>query len=177
MSTSEKCSCGNDDEESLIVRLEEIILSYKNEPGALIPVLQSTQSLFGYIPQKAILKISELLIEPLSKIYGVITFYSFFSLKPRGKYLIRVCMGTACYVQGANEVLTALQQQLDVKVGETTEDKAFTLDIGRCFGACGLAPVIMVNDDVHQFVKSNDVAKIIKNYRKNIQPKTAEVQS
>ena len=177
MSTPEKCSCGNDDEEILLVRLEEIISSYKDEPGALIPVLQATQSLFGYIPQNAILKIAELLNEPLSKIYGVITFYSFFSLKPRGKYLIRVCMGTACYVQGANEVLTALQQQLNVKVGETTDDKAFTLDIGRCFGACGLAPVIMVNDDVHQFVKSNDVAKIIKNYRKNIQPKTAEVQS
>jgi NADH:ubiquinone oxidoreductase subunit E len=165
MSIAEKCSFGNDDEEGLIERLEEIISSYKDEPGALIPVLQATQSLFGYIPQKAILKISELLNEPLSKIYGVITFYSFFSLKPRGKYLIRVCMGTACYVQGANEVLTALQQQLDVK------------DIGRCFGACGLAPVIMVNDDVHQFVKSNDIAKIIKNYRKNILPKTAEVQS
>ena len=177
MSTDQKCSCGNDDEDILLVRLEEIISSYKDEPGALIPVLQATQSLFGYIPQNAILKIAELLNEPLSKIYGVITFYSFFSLKPRGKYLIRVCMGTACYVQGANEVLTALQQQLDVKVGETTDDKAFTLDIGRCFGACGLAPVIMVNDDVHQFVKSNDVAKIIKNYRKNIQPKTAEVQS
>ncbi|MEI6508665.1 MAG: NADH-quinone oxidoreductase subunit NuoE [Bacteroidota bacterium] len=177
MSTDQKCSCGNDDEEILLVRLEEIISSYKDEPGALIPVLQATQSLFGYIPQNAILKIAELLNEPLSKIYGVITFYSFFSLKPRGKYLIRVCMGTACYVQGANEVLTALQQQLNVKVGETTDDKAFTLDIGRCFGACGLAPVIMVNDDVHQFVKSNDVAKIIKNYRKNIQPKTAEVQS
>ena len=177
MSTDQKCSCGNDDEDILLVRLEEIISSYKDEPGALIPVLQATQSLFGYIPQNAILKIAELLNEPLSKIYGVITFYSFFSLKPRGKYLIRVCMGTACYVQGANEVLTALQQQLNVKVGETTDDKAFTLDIGRCFGACGLAPVIMVNDDVHQFVKSNDVAKIIKNYRKNIQPKTAEVQS
>jgi NADH:ubiquinone oxidoreductase subunit E len=176
MSTPEKCACGNDDEDGLIERLEEIISSYKETPGALIPVLQATQSLFGYIPQKAILKISEILNEPLSSIFGVITFYSFFSLKPRGKYLIRVCMGTACYVQGANEVLTALQQQLEIKVGETTPDKLFTLDIGRCFGACGLAPIIMVNDDVHQFVKSSAVAKIIKNYRLH-EPKTVEVQS
>ena len=175
MSTSEKCSCGNDDDENLISRLEEIIISYKEKPGALIPVLQATQSLFGYLPNEAILKISEILNEPLSKIYGVITFYSFFSLKPRGKYLIRVCMGTACYVQGATEVLTALKQQLDVEIGETTADKVFTLDIGRCFGACGLAPIIMVNDDVHQWVKSSDVAKIIKNYRRHEQPKTVEV--
>ena len=175
MSTSEKCSCGNDDDDNLIARLEEIIISYKEKPGALIPVLQATQSLFGYLPREAILKISEILNEPLSKIYGVITFYSFFSLKPRGKYLIRVCMGTACYVQGATEVLTALKQQLDVEIGETTADKVFTLDIGRCFGACGLAPIIMVNDDVHQWVKSSDVAKIIKNYRRHEQPKTVEV--
>ncbi len=176
MSTCEKCSCGNDNDEDLIVRLEEIIISYKEKPGALIPVLQATQSLFGYLPNEAILKISEILNEPLSKIYGVITFYSFFSLKPRGKYLIRVCMGTACYVQGANEVLTALKQQLAVEIGETTTDKVFTLDIGRCFGACGLAPIIMVNDEVHQWVKSSDVAKIIKNYRKTERPKMMEVQ-
>jgi len=160
-----KCSCSSD-EADLLLRLEEIIISSKDKEGALIPVLQATQSLFGYIPQEAILKISELLNEPLSKVYGVITFYSFFSLKPRGKYLIRVCMGTACYVQGANEILTALQQQLKVQIGESTKDKLFTLDVGRCFGACGLAPVIMVNDDVHQFVKSAEVSKIIKNYTK-----------
>lgn len=175
MSTPEKCLCGNDDEAGLLERLEEIIITLKEKPGALIPVLQATQSLFGYIPNEAILKISEILNEPLSKIFGVITFYSFFSLKPRGKYLIRVCMGTACYVQGANEVLTALKQQLGVDIGETTDDKIFTLDIGRCFGACGLAPIIMVNDDVHQWVKSSEVAKIIKNYKRQEQPKTTEV--
>jgi NADH:ubiquinone oxidoreductase subunit E len=175
MSTSEKCDCGSDENE-LLNRLEEIIISYKEKPGALIPVLQATQSLFGYIPRNAMLKISAILNEPMSKIFGVVTFYSFFSLKPRGKYLIRVCMGTACYVQGANEVLTALQQQLGVSIGETTNDKLFTLDIGRCFGACGLAPIIMVNDDVHQWVKSSDVAKIIKNYKRAEQPKAEEVQ-
>src|ERR1035437_3612607 len=165
MEKVEKCSCG-DDEKVLLERLSEIIISFKAKPGALIPVLQATQSLFGYIPQEAILKISEILNEPLHKVYGVITFYSFFSLKPRGKYLIRVCLGTACYVQGANEILTALKQQLSLEIGETTEDKLFTLDVGRCFGACGLAPIIMVNDDVHQWVKSSDVKKILNTYQK-----------
>ena len=165
MAKVEKCSCGSDDE-GLLVRLEEIIISFKEKPGALIPVLQATQSLFGYIPQEAILKISEILNEPLSKVYGVITFYSFFSLKPRGKYLIRVCLGTACYVQGANEILTALKQQLSIDIGETSPDKLFTLDVGRCFGACGLAPIIMVNDDVHQWVKPTDVRKILNVYKK-----------
>ncbi|MEI6489571.1 MAG: NADH-quinone oxidoreductase subunit NuoE [Bacteroidota bacterium] len=163
MAKVEKCSCGTD-EEGLLERLTEIINTLKDKPGALIPVLQATQSLFGFIPQEAILKISEMLNEPLSKVYGVITFYSFFSLKPRGKYVIRVCLGTACYVQGANEILTALKQQLSVEIGETTPDKLFTLDVGRCFGACGLAPVIMVNDDVHQWVKPSDVKKILGTY-------------
>ena len=163
MAKVEKCSCGTD-EEGLLERLTEIINTLKDKPGALIPVIQATQRLYGFIPQEAILKISEMLNEPLSKVYGVITFYSFFSLKPRGKYVIRVCLGTACYVQGANEILTALKQQLSVEIGETTPDKLFTLDVGRCFGACGLAPVIMVNDDVHQWVKPSDVKKILGTY-------------
>jgi len=172
MSKPVKCACGSDEKE-LLVRLEEIIHSMKDKPGALIPVLQAAQSLFGYLPEEAILKISEILNEPLSKVYGVITFYSFFSLKPRGKYLIRVCLGTACYVQGANEIITALKTQLDIEIGETTKDKLFTLDVGRCFGACGLAPVMMVNDDVHQFVKSSQIGKILKTYQRK-QPKTEE---
>lgn len=173
MAKVEKCSCGND-EEGLLERLEEIIISFKDKPGALIPVLQATQSLFGYIPQEAILKISEILNEPLQKVYGVITFYSFFSLKPRGKYLIRVCLGTACYVQGANEILTAIKQQLSIEIGETSPDKLFTLDVGRCFGACGLAPIIMVNDDVHQWVKPTDVKKIISSYKNKNEVKQKE---
>ena len=170
MAKVEKCSCGID-EEGLLERLEEIITSYKKKPGALIPVLQATQSLFGFIPQEAILKISEILNIPLAKVHGVITFYSFFSLKPQGKYIISVCMGTACYVLGANEVLTALKQQLDIEIGETTDDKLFSLEVGRCFGACGLAPIIMFNDDVHQWVKPNDVKKILTRYKKKEQKK------
>ena len=165
MSKVVKCSCSSD-EADILVRLEDLLKDMKDKPGALIPALQATQGLFGYIPQEAIIKISEILNEPLQKVYGVITFYSFFSLKPRGKYVVRVCMGTACYVRGANEVLTALKNQLAVEIGETTEDKLFTLDVGRCFGACGLAPIIMINDDIHQWVKSSDVAKILKSYKK-----------
>jgi len=158
------CDCGKSGS-GMMAQLDEIINANKDKPGALIPVLQATQGLFGYIPADAIKRISEGLDESLSKIYGVITFYSFFSLKPRGKYLIRVCLGTACYVRGAEEVLTALKQQLGVGVGGTTDDLLFTLDVGRCFGACGLAPVIMINDDVHQWVKSSDIEKILKTYR------------
>lgn len=165
MATIPKVHCDHT-ELDLMKPLEEIIRSWQDKEGALIPVLQATQSLFGYIPQEAIIKISEMLNEPLSKVHGVITFYSYFSLKPRGKFMIRVCMGTACYVQGATEVLTALETQLGVKVGETTEDKLFTLDVGRCFGACGLAPVLMVNDEVHQCVKAASVSKILKTYAK-----------
>src|ERR1035437_4655119 len=175
MAKVKKCSC-SEDEVGLLERLVEIIVSFKDKPGALIPVLQATQSLFGYIPQEAILKISEILNEPLSKVYGVITFYSFFSLKPRGKYLIRVCLGTACYVQGANQILTALKQQLSIEIGETTPDKLFTLDVGRCFGACGLAPIIMVNDDVHQWVKPNAIKKIITTYRSKKDVKEGEIK-
>lgn len=164
MSDNHKCNCNTTDD-ALYERLKEIIISLKDKQGALIPILQSTQNLFGYIPRESIVLISEMLNEPLSKIYGVITFYSFFSLNPRGKYLIRVCMGTACYVGGAENVLNTLKLQLGIDIGETTPDLLFSLEVGRCFGACGLAPIILINDDVHQWVKTSDIARIIKSYR------------
>jgi NADH:ubiquinone oxidoreductase subunit E len=169
------CQCagkGRDLEE----QLAEIIVTHKEKRGALIPVLQDTQNRFGYVPREALPLISKSLNEPLSRIYGVLTFYSFFSLKPRGKYLIRVCLGTACYVKGAEEVLTALKQQLKIGIGETTSDGLFTLEVGRCFGACGLAPVIMINEDVHQWVKSSNVERILKQYRKRATVPVKEAQ-
>ncbi len=175
MCEKDKCTCDTSEDE-LYDRLKKIFNDIQNKPGALIPVLQTTQNLFGYIPRQAILLISEMLREPLSKVYGVVTFYSFFSLKPRGKYLIRVCLGTACYVRGAEDVLTTLKQQLGIEIGDTSDDKLFTLDVGRCFGACGLAPVMMINDDVHQWVKSSDVEKILKQYRKNEKQISAEAK-
>jgi NADH:ubiquinone oxidoreductase subunit E len=133
----------------------------------LIPVLQIAQGLFGYLPEEALKRISAALNKPFSEVAGVVSFYSFFTTVPRGKHLVRVCLGTACYVRGGKEVLQSLRAALNIEVGETTSDRVFSLDIGRCFGACGLAPVIMVDDDVHQSVKPAKIAKILERYRPN----------
>lgn len=159
------CACGSTTEEMLLQQLDGVLEQYNDVPGALIPVLQITQKMFGYLPQSALKKISVVLNKPYSEVAGVVGFYSFFSTVPRGRYLIRVCLGTACYVRGGKEVLSAIKNNLGIDVGETTEDRIFSLDIGRCFGACGLAPVIMVNDHVHQRVKAARVSEIIDFYR------------
>lgn len=159
------CCCeGEIKEEELYAQLDGILDSHKDLPGALIPVLQATQNLFGYLPENAIKQVSEKLNKPYSEVAGVIGFYSFFSTTPKGKHTIRVCMGTACYVRGAQEVLKSLMNELKVNVTETTPDRKFTLDIGRCFGACGLAPVVMVDDETFQGVKPSKIAEILKNY-------------
>ncbi|MCK5114664.1 MAG: NAD(P)H-dependent oxidoreductase subunit E [Phycisphaerae bacterium] len=160
-----KC-CENESQETLLSRVDELINEYRGQKGALIPVLQQGQAIFGYLPEIVQKRISEGLGIPLHKVYGVVTFYSFFSQEPRGKYLIRVCMGTACYVRNGKKVLDELKEQLGVDVGETTDDLLFTLDVGRCFGACGLAPIIMVNDDVYQRLKPSEIGKILESYRK-----------
>ncbi|RPJ07220.1 MAG: NAD(P)H-dependent oxidoreductase subunit E [Spirochaetaceae bacterium] len=160
------CTCSKEsDEQELLACLDDIIAEYKSKPGALIPILQHAQTLFGYLPDDVLRKIARELNKSLSEVTGVVSFYSFFSTVPRGKYLIRVCLGTACYVRGGKEVLEAFKHKLGIDVGQTTEDRMFSLDIGRCFGACGLAPVIMVNDDVHQRVKSSKIGEIIDLYK------------
>ena len=161
------CTCSAQVTESeLMKRLDDVLEEYGSKKGALIPVLQIAQTMFGYLPEAALKRISLVLNKPYSEVAGVVGFYSFFSTVPRGKYLVRVCLGTACYVRGGKEVLSALQNHLGIDVGETTEDRLFSLEIGRCFGACGLAPVIMVNDTVHQRVKPARVGEIIGLYRK-----------
>ena len=152
-------------EVQLLEKLSPQLDAYVGKPGGLIPALQVTQNVMGYIPVSAMKLVSEKLGAPMSRIYGIVTFYSFFSLNPRGKYVIRVCMGTACYVLGANEVLESFRKELGIEIGGVTEDRLFSLEVGRCFGACGLAPVIMVNDDVHQQVKPSTVPDIINTYR------------
>jgi NADH:ubiquinone oxidoreductase subunit E len=152
-------------EEDLLQQFTIILEDYKTVPGALIPVLQIAQKLMGYLPENVLRLIAEKLDKPYSEVSGVVSFYSFFSTNPRGKYLVRVCLGTACYVRGGKEVLDSLKKHLKIDVGQTTEDRLFSLDIGRCFGACGLAPVIMVNDDVHQRVKPSKIQGILDNYR------------
>lgn len=161
-----KCCCCSEtiSEQEQYARLDEIIAQYKNKPGGLIPALQIAQGIFGYLPEGVIKHISLGFNKPFSEVAGVVSFYSFFSTKPRGKNLIRVCLGTACYVRGGKEVLETLKKRLGIDVGETTEDQLFSLEIARCFGACGLAPVISVNDDIHQQVKSARIGQILDRY-------------
>ena len=152
-------------EEQLFAQFSEALQQYRDKPGSLIPALQAAQNAFGYIPKPAMDLISQTLDEPLSRVLGVVTFYSFFSTVPRGKYVIRVCLGTACYVRGGKEVVESLQTALDVEVGHTTTDRLFTLEVARCFGACGLAPILMINDDVHPYVKPAEIDNILAQYR------------
>ena len=146
----------------IMARLNDIINECKDKPGMLIPILQQTQKLYGYLPEQAIKKISNELKIPFSEVAGIIGFYSFFSTKAKGKNVVRVCQGTACYVRGGKDLLAAFKNELKVGVGETTKNKKFTLEVSRCFGACGLAPVITLNDEVIQRVKPSSVSEIIK---------------
>lgn len=152
-------------EEELLEQLDSILDDYVEKPGGLIPALQIAQKMFGYLPKSALHMISKKLDKPYSEVAGVVSFYSFFSTVPRGKYMIRVCLGTACYVRGGKDVLSSLEKELEINVGGTTSDGLFSLDVGRCFGACGLAPVLMVNDETHQRVKAEKVKEIIEFYR------------
>ena len=160
----QQCGCEEATEEELLARLDELIASYKDKPGALIPVLQVAQGLFGYLPEVALKRIALGLAKPYSEVAGVVGFYSFFSTVPRGRHVVRVCLGTACYVRGGVAVLDALKKDLGLDVGDTTEDLQFSLEVGRCFGACGLAPVIMIDDDVHHRVKPKRVGAILEQY-------------
>ena len=146
-------------------KLDEILQEYKGVQGGLIPVLHQAQLLFGYLPHDVLVRIAEELGLPLSEIYGVSSFYSFFSLKPRGKYTVSVCMGTACYVKGAPALLEKIKETLQVEDGETTKDGLFTLDTTRCVGACGLAPVLTIGDDVYGRVTPDKVPEIFERYR------------
>lgn len=145
-------------------QLMEIINKHKNSRGALIPVLHEAQDLFGYLPMEVQEKISEGLDVPLAKIYGVVTFYTQFSLYPKGTYNIAVCLGTACYVKGSGQILDKIKSILDINVGECTPDGKFSLEATRCIGACGLAPVLTVNDEVYGRLTVDDVEGIINKY-------------
>ena len=160
-----KCACGAEaSEQELLGRLDEVLAQYRSKPGALIPVLQMTQGLFGYLPEVALRRISLTLDKPYSEVAGVVGFYSFFSTAPRGRHLVRVCLGTACYVRGGKRVLEQLQRLLNIDVGQTTPDRMFTLEVARCFGACGLAPTMSIDDEVFQRVRPNRLGEIIDRY-------------
>lgn len=145
--------------------LQAAIERHKEEPGALMPVLQEAQNIFGYVPLDVQEKIADGLGTTLAEVYGVATFYAQFSLEPKGQYVVGVCLGTACYVKGSQKVLDKLSEVLRVPVGKTTDDGRFTLNATRCLGACGLAPVMMVNDEVYGRLTPDEVPGIIAKYR------------
>lgn len=161
MSSNCCCSCVDEKEQ----KLQEIIEKYRNSKGALIPVLHEAQEVYGYLPMNVQKKISESLNISLSEIYGVVTFYTQFSLKPKGRFKVSACMGTACYVKGSNLILEKLREKLGIHVGDCTEDGKFSLDACRCIGACGLAPVIMINDDVYGRLTPDDIEKVLDKYK------------
>ena len=160
-----KCKCsGEQTNDPRDAELKQILEAHRGDKGALIQVLHMAQDLYGYLPEQIQEQVAEALDVPLSEVYWVITFYSLFSLKPRGKYKVGVCMGTACYVRGAAAVLTELETQLNIKVNDTTDDGKFTLEVTRCIGACGLAPVITINEDVYGRLKPEKVKEVLAKY-------------
>ena len=147
-----------------VAKLDSIIEKHKGQAGGLIPVLEEAQVCLEYLPLSVQKRIAAGLNLPLSRIYGVVTFYSFFTMTPRGKYTIRVCLGTACYVRGGKALTDALEKQFGIKDGETTADRLFTLESVRCLGACGLGPVVVVNEDVHGRVKPAKIKDVLSQY-------------
>ena len=160
MSNTCKCNCGGKDQ-----KLEEILKKYEKDKSNLIQILNEVQEYYGYIPTKAQMAISEYLGIEMAEIYGVITFYSRFTLKPKGKYNIAICLGTACFVKGSEKLLDTAKEALKIKEGETTEDGKFSLEATRCIGACGLAPVFTINDEVYGKATPELMKKVIQEYK------------
>ena len=159
-----KCASCSKEEEHKYGEIANIIDLYKDNEGSLIQILHLAQGIYGYLPLDLQKFIASSLNKPLSEVSGVITFYSFFSTKPRGEHTIRVCLGTACYVRGGKKLVERLQDLLNVQIGETTHDGKFTFEIARCIGACGLAPAIMIDDVVYKQVNVNKLESILSKY-------------
>lgn len=145
--------------------LQRVIDELRDEPGALMPIMQRAQDIFGYLPEEVQQYIAKEMDIPVSDVYGVATFYAQFNLEPKGQYTISVCMGTACYVKGSRKVLDKLEEVLGITAGHTTPDGVFTLNATRCLGACGLAPVMMINEDVYGRLTPDQIPEIIAKYR------------
>lgn len=146
-------------------KLQEIIEKYKNTKGALIPVLHEAQEVYGYLPMSVQKTVADGLVIPLAEVYGVVTFYTQFYLNPKGKYQVSVCLGTACYVKGSGQILDKLKEKLGIDPGTCSKDGSFSLDTTRCIGACGLAPVMMVNDDVYGRLTPDEIEGILAKYK------------
>lgn len=167
----EKLNIGETPEQ--LSELEAVFEKYKDMPGCLMPVLQEAQGIFGYLPYEVQRAIAINLDMSVSEVYGVATFYSQFRLKPTGKYRVSVCLGTACYVKGADKILKKIEEKLGIKNGECTEDRLFSLDSCRCVGACGLAPVMMINDEVYGKLTPEKTEEILDKYIKGEQENDA----
>ena len=145
-------------------RLRQVIAEHRGQQGATMPVLQAAQEIFGYLPEEVQIMVAEGLEIPLSEVYGVASFYAQFNMNPKGKYQVSMCLGTACYVKGANDVLESIEQKLGIKAGAITPDGRFSLDACRCIGACGLAPVMMINNDVYGRLTPDQISGILDKY-------------
>jgi len=153
------CKCSD------LAKLEPVFQQYRKKVGALIPVLQAAQDVYGYLPVDVMESIADNLHVPISQVYGVVTFYAQFHTEPRGKHIIRSCQGTACHVRGSARILNALKENLSVDPGHTTADLQFTLETVACIGACSLAPVMMIDSNPHARLKPTGISKILDEYR------------
>ncbi|MHC4460469.1 MAG: NADH-quinone oxidoreductase subunit NuoE [Planctomycetota bacterium] len=162
-----------DDEDNHV--LQDIFAKHEAERAAVISVLQDINARYRYLPENVLRHVARALNIPLSRVYSIATFYNAFSLTPRGKYVVRVCMGTACHVKGGHQILQALERMLKIDAGGTTEDKNFSLEEVRCLGCCGLAPVITINEDLYGSVTQTKLPKILERYK--TEPEIAEVNS
>ncbi len=159
---SDNCQCGNCGNDE---RIEKILSKYDKNKSNLIQILNEVQETYGYIPENVQLEVSKYLGIEMAEIYGVITFYARFTLKPKGKYNVSVCLGTACFVKGSEKILERLKEKLGIDVGQTTPDGKFSIEATRCIGACGLAPVFTVNDEVYGKATPELLDKVIDEYK------------
>ncbi len=163
MAELEKSCCCTDEE--VIQKIDQIIADHEGEPGALIPVLHAVQDVTGYLCDESLTQIADKMNIPLSKVYGVATFYSLFNVQPKGKYIIRLCESAPCHIVGAEDVYKALEENLGIKAGENTPDGLFTLEYASCLGVCGVAPAMMINDEVYGNLKPEMIPGILDKYR------------
>ncbi|ABO50181.1 NADH dehydrogenase subunit E [Desulforamulus reducens MI-1] len=157
MGTECTCNCNQS-------KLDALFAQYKGNPNGLIVVMAAIQESQGYLPKDLLVRTAEELGVPLSDVYGVATFYAAFSLRPRGRHSVNLCLGTACYVKGAPEVQSMLEKEMGIKAGNTTEDRRFSLDLVRCLGACGIAPVLTVNGEVYPRMTAEKVTEVLSKY-------------
>ncbi|HPJ21231.1 MAG TPA: NADH-quinone oxidoreductase subunit NuoE [Clostridia bacterium] len=165
MATDTKhCECCDLSENEMFSLLEKTIDDYESKESNLIQILHMAQAIFGYLPEDVLKFISEKMNLPMSKVSGVVSFYSLFSTQPKGRHSIKVCLGTACYVRGGSKIVDKIKELLDIEVGETTKDMNFSLEVMRCIGACGLAPAIAIDDTVYKRVNPNKLRQILAQY-------------